>query len=118
MQGESVLWHRCVGTGRRDPYNRKVREFAPPEEIRTVPPEAFRDLLVAPGSSSEPAQRMSYRVVIQMTLFLAANPGIGPLDQITVRGQRYDVDGDPGDWGTGFTDWDPGIEVRLRKVLG
>ena len=60
MQGESVLWHRCVGTGRRDPYNRKVREFAPPEEIRNV--------LVAPGSSSEPGSPITRIAIHVITL--------------------------------------------------
>lgn len=33
-------------------------------------------------------------------------------------GDRYEVDGQPVDWADPWSDWTPGVEVRLRKVSG
>ena len=110
MRGEKVLWHRYVPGAGRDAYNRPVTGFAAPVPITGA--------LFAPGSSSEPGPRASYRVVSQPTLILEKNPGVGPHDRFVIRGKLYEVTGDPDDWSTGMTSWNPGVEIALKGVTG
>ena len=110
-RGESVIWHQWVAELRRDAYNRPISGFEADQ--------ALEGALFAPGGSRESgALRTSYRVTTKPAIFLDQNPGVGEHDEFTVRGKRYKVDGEPDDWKTGMTAWDPGVEVRLKKVSG
>ena len=45
--------------------------------------------------------------------------GVSPEDEMTVRGERFRVDGAvSGDWVNPFTGRNPGAEIRLKKVTG
>lgn len=108
--GESALLHRRAGQT-RNAHGAVVPEYAAPVELQKV---AF-----APGSSSEPQDGASQRVVTQPTLYITDGTVVGPLDQVTVRGVRYEVDGDmSGQWVNPFTGHSPGSAVTLRKVSG
>lgn len=72
--------------------------------------------LFDPGGSTELVQGQDV-VVSQPTLYVppaAAIPRV--VDQATVRGVRYDIDGDPNLWSD--TEWTPGIVVKLKAVSG
>ena len=108
--GEQVTWHRHGVTG-KDAYNRPIFGWAD----RTL-----ENVAVAPGSSSEGGTISNpHRLSTQMSIFLTEDPGVTDLDEFTVRGRRYMVDGDSdGGWTNPFTGTSFGVEVNLKKVSG
>jgi len=105
--GESVTLHRYSGVT-RNAHGAVITQFADPVVIAKA---AF-----APGSTSEP---QGERVVTQATVYLPAGTTVGPRDQFTVRGVRYEVDGDmSGEWVNPFNGHSPGSAVALRRVTG
>lgn len=76
------------------------------------------DAVFAPGGSTEQVQGGDL-VVTQPTLYLMVPPGV--VDQMTVNGVTYDVDGTPQAWPVSpFSTWQPQypIVVRLKNVTG
>lgn len=108
--GEQVTWHRHGEVG-RDSYNRPISGFTD---------HVLENVAVAPGSSSESGTTSNpHRLSTQMSIFLTEDPGITDMDEFTVRGRRYKVDGDPGGgWTNPFTGSAFGVEVNLKKVSG
>jgi hypothetical protein len=70
-----------------------------------------------PGSSSEAVQGQDL-LTVQPSVYLPAGTVVGAVDAVQVDGQTYEVDGSPNDWVNPFTGWNPGIEVRLKRVTG
>jgi hypothetical protein len=70
-----------------------------------------------PGGSTELVQGQDI-VVTQPTVYLPAGSTVGPIDQVTVRGTRYEVDGSPNDWRNPFTGVAVGVVVKLKAVTG
>lgn len=58
------------------------------------------------------------QVVTQPTAYLPAGMVVTSLSKLTIRGQDYEVDGDPQDWRSPFTGWAPGIVVPLKRTSG
>lgn len=108
--GESVVWHERTETG-RDAYNRPVVGWVD---------HVVENVAVAPGSTSEPRLDANMnRLRTEMSLYLVHDPGIKSSDQITVRGVRYEVEGDvSGGWSNPFTGTSFGSEITLRRVTG
>lgn len=79
-----------------------------------------KDAVFAPGGSVEAAVGQE-QVTTQPTLYLPA-PSPTPVDEVTVNGVTYQVDGVPQDWSAGspFTGWVPDfpVVVRLKAVTG
>lgn len=109
MQGEVVTRLRRQQTG-VDRYDNPV--YA---EVSTdIPGAAF-----APEQkSSEPVEVGRTPIITQPTLYFLTRPDFTAGDAVLVRGERYEVDGDPADWrspwGTGFG----GLVVTLKRVEG
>lgn len=57
-------------------------------------------------------------VVIGWDIYTPPDVDIAPTDRVEVRGVAHDVDGQPADWSSGFSTWEPGIHLRLRRVEG
>lgn len=57
-------------------------------------------------------------VLSQPTAYLPAGTPITTIDNIEVRGRRFQVDGNPADWHNPFTGTNPGLEVRLKTGTG
>ena len=107
--GESVTRHVYV-PGVDDGYGEALPSFED---------EVWTGVAFAPGSSSEPLRGGSTRVVTSATLYDPLSRPVDPLDQFTVRGRRYMVDGDAsGAWVNPFTGWTPGGTVSLKAVSG
>lgn len=107
--GEQVVWHQRTD-GDLDAYGRPKVSFVD---------AVLENVAVAPGSTSEPRRQGSERVTTQMTLYLQPDPGVKPGDRFTVRGTRYEVEGDvSGAWVNPFTGNGFGCEIGLRKVTG
>lgn len=109
-RGEKVTWHRA-STDETDSYGKPMTTW---EDI------VLEEVGVAPGSSSEPRHATNInRLSTSMTITLTEDPGIGPEDEFTVRGRRYEVEGDVGGaWVNPFTGTSFGTEVELRRVSG
>lgn len=89
----------------------------------------------APGGSTEQVQGQDL-IVTQPTVYLPPGTDVTALDAVVVDpvladdgtpttdesgallGEHYDVDGTPSSWQSPFTSWNPGVEVRLRRVTG
>lgn len=71
----------------------------------------------APGSSTEQVQGRD-TVTTTATIYLDAGTDVAAIDAVIVAGQRFEVDGAPTTWSSPLTGWTPGIEVRLRGVVG
>lgn len=71
----------------------------------------------APAGSVEVVQGQD-TVTTTPSVYLPAGTVVKAVDQMTVRGVLYDVQGDPQDWGHPFTGWQAGIVVRLQGVTG
>lgn len=106
--GEAGTVHRRRVTG-VDAYGRETVAWVD---------EQVDGLGFEPGSSSEPRAGAQRRVNTKPTLILPDGLVIGSEDQITVRGVRYEVEGETGVWRNPFTGWSPGGEVTLQKVTG
>lgn len=107
---ETALWHKYLPEGGKDRYNRPISGFAGPVTI------AVRGF--DPGTSSEPRAGTSRRVNAKPTLYLRRDPGIGSMDEFSVRGVRYEVEGEDGVWVSPYSGRLAGCEVTLRKVTG
>ena len=57
-------------------------------------------------------------VVIGLTVFLPDGADVSPTDRAIVRGQMWEVVGEPQAWQNPFTGWRPGVPVALRRVKG
>jgi hypothetical protein len=71
----------------------------------------------APAGSTEQLQGQDV-VTTQPTVFLPPGTSVAAVDAIDVAGQRFEVDGVPNVWGNALTGWQPGVEVRLKRVTG
>lgn len=70
-----------------------------------------------PGGSLELVQGQEL-VTTTPTIYAPSGTVVNPLDQITVRGQIYDVDGGSNDWRSPLTGWTPGVVIKLKRVTG
>jgi len=73
--------------------------------------------IFAPGSSTEQVQGRD-TITVTGTLYVAPGTDVRATDAVVVYGQRYEVDGEPTLWQSPLTGWTPGLEVKLRRVLG
>lgn len=72
-----------------------------------------------PGGSVESSMPGRDMVVTSPRLFRQSRDFVpGSRDRVTVRGREYQVDGDPADWRSPLTGWEPGIVVTLEVVSG
>lgn len=75
------------------------------------------ECLIAPRLEGENTEQGREGVVIGWTVYAPHGADVEATDRVEVRGVAHDVDGEPGDWSGGW-DWQPGVEIRLRRVNG
>lgn len=73
---------------------------------------------VAPRASTELTDGGRQGVIIGLSVYLPPDAVVGPHDRLEVRGDMFEIDGEPGEWRSPFTGWNPGIEVALKRVTG
>lgn len=71
-----------------------------------------------PGGSSEPLEVGRESVITRPEVYAPAGSDILAGDKLVVRGEVYEVEGQPASWVSPFTGWAPGLVVRLVKVDG
>jgi hypothetical protein len=57
-------------------------------------------------------------VIIGLTAYLPDGATIAATDRLSVRGDLWEVVGQPQPWQSPYTGWRPGIPVALRRVTG
>lgn len=73
---------------------------------------------VEPRPSGEPLQDARNQVVSGFTLYMPGGTAITAANRVVVRGQTYDVLGEPAVWRSPFTGWEPGIVVQVERSEG
>jgi hypothetical protein len=109
--GETATRQR--GTAILDPYSGEATgiDWSTPDEL---------DILGGfnPGQSSEPVQDARNSVTTTPEFYAPFGSDVLAGDRLVVRGKTYDVDGDPADWCSPFTGWEPGMVIPLTRTAG
>lgn len=71
-----------------------------------------------PGSSSEPREPGSDRVIVEPTLYGPFDMPFLPRDRVIVRGKTYEVEGEVRQWKHMRSNRESGAVVTLRRVDG
>lgn len=110
IRGETVTVITRTKTGGLDAKGNDVYEDTPVDVSGAV---------VWPRGSTEQIQRQD-QVSTGLTVLLPASSPVKPtaISRMIVRGDTYEVDGNPGDWRSPFTSRRPGFEVQLTRVTG
>lgn len=72
---------------------------------------------VAPRQGEEPGNNRD-TVIVGLTVYLPPGTVVGPADEMTVRGGRYGVVGEPGVWTNPHTGITRGVQAALERVEG
>jgi hypothetical protein len=70
---------------------------------------------VWPRGSSELVQGQDM-VIVGLTVLLPTGTAVVATDRARVRGDLYEVDGQPGEWRSCFTGLSSGVQVALTRV--
>lgn len=73
---------------------------------------------VAPRLSTEPSERGRQGVIVGLTIYPPADSGFLFSDQVEVKGELFDIEGEPGEWENPFTGDSPGAEIALKRAAG
>jgi hypothetical protein len=79
----------------------------------TIPGVAFN-----PGSSNEPSEVGRNAVITQPEVYAPFDADVLAGDRLVVRGDTYEVDGNPAAWRSPFTGWEPGLVIKLKTCPG
>lgn len=105
--GETVVRIRRTPGG-RDPFGDPIGDT---EERVDIP-----GCGVAPRQAGEQIGAGRIAVTSGVTLYVPPGADVRPSDRFEVRGEEYEVDGEPAVWRSPFTGWEPGREVVLTRV--
>ena len=109
--GETVIVHPYMEDAGRDNYNNPVPGFG--EDI--VRPHCA----VSPRVEPEDRDRRSRTMVIEgYDVYDTYGSPVTAYDEVTVRGVRYEVDGEVARWRNPFTGSQPGCMFKLKRVSG
>lgn len=110
--GETVT--RLRGTATGDPYSgeNSAVSWTDPDEL-DIEGCAFN-----PGVSTEPLQDARNAVITRPEVYAPPDADVEAGDRLVVRGDTYEVVGNPQDWRSPFTGWQPGLAIQLELVEG
>lgn len=114
--GETVTRLRAVLIA--DPYSTDDTQAA--WDDTDNPPDALEidGCGFNPGSSTEPLQDARNAVVTRPEVYAPSGADVLAGDRLVVRGDTYEVFGNPGDYRSPFTGWAPGLAIPLQRVEG
>lgn len=96
-----------------DPYSGE-----PTDDWDTATSVDVTGVAVEPRPSGEPLQDARNQVTSGFTLYMPAGTAITAQNRVTVRGETYDVLGEPAEWRNPFTGWEPGLVVQVERSEG
>jgi hypothetical protein len=106
-RGETVVRIRLTPGG-RDPFGDPIGDV----ETRTD----ITGCGIAPRQAGEQIGQGRIAATSGVTVYVPPGADVLPSDRIEVRGAVYEVEGEPGDWRSPFTGWEPGMEIHLTRV--
>lgn len=53
-----------------------------------------------------------------LTVLVPPDSDVLPTDRLVIRGRTYAIDGEPHDWHSPLTGWEPGMQVTVYRVEG
>jgi hypothetical protein len=68
--------------------------------------------------STEPTERGRQGVIVGVTVLAPPRSDVLSTDELRVRGGLYKVEGEPADWRSPYTGWEPGMEISAKKAVG
>lgn len=111
--GETVILHRQMLATEPDGDG---------NDVYTDDPQTIEGVGVAPrdgnGTSGNENTQGRETVIIGLTLFLPAGTRVAATDRFTVRGDPYEVEGQPEAFLSPFTGLNPGLPVAVKRVTG
>lgn len=112
LHGETVA--RLRGTPIINPYSGLPdgTDWEDPDTLE-VPGCGFN-----PGGSSEPVQDARNAVITRPEVYDPSFADVLAGDRLVVRGDTYEVDGNPARWKSPFTGWQPAQVIALKSVEG
>jgi len=115
MRGEAIKVFKRQEDG-TDRYGSPVYAWPGPGiEITRC---AVAPLEIGGQDAAEPPDVQRNAVVQQFTVYAPSGSPITAVDRVEVRGELYEVVGEPSDWRSPYSRRRPGIVVRLRRVEG
>jgi hypothetical protein len=96
-----------------DPYSGEARE-----DWSTATEVTHSGVAVEPRPSSEPVQDARNAVTSGFTLYGLPDGAVTAANRVRVRGEVYEILGDPALWRSPFTDWEPGLVVQVGRTEG
>ena len=108
--GETVVVHPWLEEAGRDRYNNPVPGWG--EDILRP------NCAVAPRVQTEPGDPNRTMVIDGFVIYDSFDSPVTSHDEVTVRGGRYQVDGEVARWANPFNGGKPGCEFTVRRVSG
>lgn len=108
--GETVVRVRAGGSTEVDGYGNPV----PGADVETPLP----GWAVADGSTAEFNQPGREAVSVDLVGYGPPGVDVKSSDRFRVRGELYNVEGEPFVWRSPFTGWTPGVVVKWSRVTG
>lgn len=108
--GETVIIHPYLEEAGLDDYNVPIPGWG-----EDIPVE---NVAVAPRVEPEDRPDLRNPIVSGYRLYADYDVPVGPHDEITVRGVRYQVDGEIARWQSPFTGARPGAVITVKAVEG
>lgn len=112
--GETVTHLDGTASVTQDDLGNDVRSF-PVKATYSKVPVAPRD---GGGTSSNELVQGQDMVVIGLTIYVPDRVVVDAQDRFMVRGEEFEVQGDPQFYQSPFTGWRPGSPVALQRVTG
>lgn len=96
-----------------DPYSGEtVTDWSAATEV------THDDVAVEPRPSGEPVQDARNAVTSGFTLYGLPAGSVTAANRVRVRGEVYNVLGEPAEWRSPFTGWEPGLVVQTERTAG
>jgi hypothetical protein len=114
---DNAIWHRYAA-GTEDDYGEQSGHTFTDKPLDEIPGQS---IAFAPEEvhAPEPRDGTSQRVVSEARLYLDVPIAYGARDQFTVRGVRFEVEGESlGGWENPYTGGSSGQEIRLQRITG
>lgn len=106
--GDTVTWHHGAHTGESDYSGEPLVGFTD---------ASLSGVAVAPRSSTESTTTGEATVLTGLTLYVRHQQlQVSPLDEFTVRGERYAVDGDAHAFDSPYAFAVNGTQIDLKRV--
>lgn len=104
------------GTAITDPYSGETGgvDWSTPTVVET-----WTGIAVAPKTSTESSEVTRTPLFAGLTILgVPVDSAVTAEHRVRVRGEDYEVEGDPANYHNPFTGWNPGKVVNLKRIEG